>query len=221
MEFLIWLPAFVILGFGVMGFRDGVVKRVLEIVGLLVTLVLTARFAAAALPWMQEHTGLSEGPALLITWAVLFIAGFVLTKLLASLLSKLIRLTILGWVDRWGGALLGALIGVLFCSVVLVALNQITGDGKIQTAYEESTAGDLLFHAAPSFYRAVRGLSGGRAEEVWSRVMDRAKEEADRAADDVRKQAGEAARDEIGDRIDDARDDLNEKLDDAKDKIDR
>ena len=33
MEYLIWLPAPVILGFGVMGFRDGVVKRVLEIAG--------------------------------------------------------------------------------------------------------------------------------------------------------------------------------------------
>lgn len=221
MAYLIWLPVPVIVGFGVMGFRDGVVKRVLEIVGLLATLVLTARFATEALPWMQEHTGLPEGPALLITWAALFLVGFLLTKLLAGLLSKLIRLTLLGWIDRWGGALLGALIGVLFCSVVLVALNQITGDGKIQSAYEESTAGGLLFHAAPSFYRSVQGLTGDRASGVWGRVMGDARDQADRAADDVQKKAAETAQEQIGERIDEARGRIDEKIDEAKDKIDR
>jgi membrane protein required for colicin V production len=219
MEYVIWLPLVVILGFGFLGFRDGIVKRVLEIAGIILTVILAGRFATEALPWMQDRTGLPEGPALLITWAALFFVGFIVAKLLAALVSKLIRLTILGWVDKWGGALIGVLIGILFCSVVLVALDQITGDGQVQAAYEESTAGKLLFHAAPGIYRSVQGLSGGRAGEVWDRVLDRSKEEADKIAEDVQGAAKDAAEKHIEEKIDETKEQIEEKINDAKDAV--
>ncbi len=219
MEYLVWLPLVVIVGFGFLGFRDGIIKRALEIVGILLTVILAGRFATGALPWMQDKTGLPEGPALLVTWAALFFVGFILAKVLAALISKLIRLTILGWVDKWGGALIGVLIGVLFCSVVLVALDQITGNGKVQEAYEESMAGKLLFHAAPGVYRSVQGLSDGRAGEVWDRVLDRTKKEADQVVDDVQGVARDAAQEQLKDKVDETREQLEEKLDEAKDQV--
>ena len=221
MEYLVWLPLPVILFFAFKGFKDGVVKRVVEIVGIIATLILTARFATAALPWMIEHTGLSEGPALLITWAALFLVGFLLSKLLAAFIGKVFRLTLLGWVDRGGGAVLGAAIGILFCSVILVALSQITGGQKVQRAYEETAWGSFLFHAAPNVYRQVQRLEDGKAGEVWDRVLDTTRRETGEAVQSVRGSAtdaaGKAAKDAVKEEIDEARDQIEEKLDDVKD----
>lgn len=190
MEFAIWLPVPVILAFGFMGFRDGVVKRLLEVVGILVTLILTARFATELLPWTRENTGLPEGAALFITWAGLFLVGFLLSKLLAVFLSKLLRLTILGWIDKWGGAVIGVVIGTLFCSVILVAASQVTGGEAVQKAYEKSAWGRFLFYAAPNVYQQVAGLSDSRAGEVWGRVLNEAREQADQVTANAKESAG-------------------------------
>ena len=72
MDFSILIALAAIVFFGILGFRDGVVKRLLEIAGVLVSLILTARFASAVQPWVLEKTGMNEGASLLVTWAVLF-----------------------------------------------------------------------------------------------------------------------------------------------------
>ncbi len=217
MDFAIWIPLPVLLAFGFMGFRDGVVKRLLEVVGILVTLILTGRFATAVLPWMVDNTGLPEGAALLITWAGLFLLGFLLSKLLAAFISKLIRMTILGWVDRWGGALVGVMIGTLFCSVILVAASQVSGGQAIQKVYEKKAWSRFLFHAAPNVYRQVRGLSGGRADEVWSRTLDQVRDKADEAAENFQDAAAEVAGDALKEGAENAREQVKEKLEEVKD----
>jgi len=198
----------VIFLFGVMGHRDGVVKRVLEILGVFVTLILTARFATAVNPWMMEQTGVSEGPALLITWAALFFAGLLLSRLLATLLSKLIRLTILGWLDKVGGAVVGMALGVLVASVVLVAISHVPGGESIKSDYDDSPLGQFIYYAAPNFYQSARKLGGQKVDEMWDRVLEeagdatdkateKAKEAVDQAARDAREKAEDAARNAV------------------------
>ena len=220
MEFALWAPVPVILVFGFMGFRDGVVRRLLEIVGILASIVLAGRFATDLLPWMTENTGLPEGAALFLTWAGLFLVGFLLSKLVAAFVSKLLRLTILGWVDRWGGAVLGATVGILFCSVILVAISQVGSGRSVQQTYEKHPWSRFLFHAAPNLYRQVQGMSGGRADEAWHRVLDEAKDQVDQAAENVKEAttdaASEAAGDALKDGVDGARDQVEEKLEEAK-----
>ncbi len=182
----------VIVFFGILGFKDGVVKRVLEIAGVFVTLVLTARFATVVEPWVADKTGVNEETALLLTWAVLFFAGLLLSRFLASLLSKMVRLTLLGWLDRWGGALVGVALGTLVSSVLLVAASSVPGGAKIQEAYDESPVGRFIFYAAPSVYEQVRGLAGEDLDAVWHRSLDRARTEADKGKDKVKEKANDA-----------------------------
>ncbi len=196
--------------FGIMGFRDGVIKRVLEILGVLATLVLTARFAAAVNPWMMQQTGVAEGPALLITWAALFFAGLLLSRLLATLLSKLIRLTILGWLDKLGGALVGLALGLLVSSVVLLAISHLPGGQAVKVQYRDSNLGQFIYYAAPNLYQTVRKLGGQKVDDLWDRVLEEAGETAaeakekagqavDKAAQEARKKATDAAKEALDD----------------------
>ena len=182
----------VIVFFGILGFKDGVIKRLLEIGGVFVSLVLTARFATAAEPWVADKTGLSEGTALLVTWAALFFAGLLLSRILASMASKLVRLTVLGWLDRWGGAVVGMALGALVASVILVAASSVPGGVKIQSAYDESALGRFIFYSAPSVYEQVRKLAGSDVDAVWDRSLDKAREEADKGKEAVKEKAEEA-----------------------------
>ena len=182
----------VIIVFGILGFRDGVVKRILEIAGVLVSLILTARFATAVQPWMMDKTGMNEGASLLVTWAVLFIVGLVLSRMLATIISKALRLTVLGWLDRWGGALVGIALGTLVTSVLLVAASQVPGGQSIQTVYNRTSLGQFIFYAAPSLYEQVRSLSGGQMDEIWDRVLDEAKKSGEKVKEEVEKAAHEA-----------------------------
>jgi uncharacterized membrane protein required for colicin V production len=182
----------VILFFGILGFRDGVVKRVIEIVGVFVTLVLTARFATVVSPWVAARTGAGESTSLLLTWAALFIAGLVLSRLLAGLVSKMVHLTVLGWVDRWGGAVMGMALGTLVVSVLLVAASSVPGGVKIQNAYDRSAVGRFIFYAAPSVYEQVRRLGGSDLDAVWDRSLDQARETADKGKEKAREKAADA-----------------------------
>ncbi len=178
--------------FGVLGFKDGVVKRVLEIAGVFVTLVLTARFATLAEPWVAEKTGFDEGAALIVTWAALFFAGLVLSRFLASLVSKLIRLTILGWLDRGGGAIVGMAFGTLVASVLLLAISAVPGGHKVHQAYDSSPLGRFIIYAAPSVYEQVRRLAGDEVDAIWDRTLDIAREQAEKGKQEVKDKVDDA-----------------------------
>ena len=192
MDVPVLLALAAIITFGIIGFKDGVVKRILEIAGALVSLILTARFASAVQPTVMDKTGMEEGASLLLTWALLFFVGLVLSRLLARLIAKALHLTVLGWLDRWGGALVGLALGTLVVSVILVAATQVPGAASIQAAYDKTAVGQFIYYAAPEFYVQVRKLAGGEVEEIWDRVTDTARDSADRVKEEVEKAAQEA-----------------------------
>ena len=182
----------VILFFGILGFKDGVVKRVLEIAGVFVTLVLTARFATVVVPWVDDKTGVGEGPALLITWAALFFAGLLLSRVIATFLSRMVRLTVLSWLDRWGGAIVGMALGTLVASVLLVAASSVPGGVELQSSCDRTALGRFIFYSAPNVYEQVRELAGKDVDDVWDRSLDQAREMADEGKDKVKEKANDA-----------------------------
>jgi hypothetical protein len=192
MDFPLLIALAAIVVFGILGFRDGVVKRLLEIAGVLVSLILTARFASAVQPWIMDRTGMNEGASLLVTWAALFFVGLVLSRLLANIICKALRLTVLGWLDRWGGALVGIALGTLVTSVILVAATQVPGGRPLQAAYDKTPLGQFIYYAAPVFYEQVRRLAGGQVEDVWDRVLDKAKESGGKVKEEVGQAVDEA-----------------------------
>ncbi len=189
----VWLALAVVALFGVVGWREGVVKRLLEIGGVVLTLILTARFATAVQPWVLTQTGVDERASLLLTWAGLFLLGALLSRLIAGLLSKLVRLTLLGWVDRFGGAVVGMAFGALLASVLLVAASAVPGGDTIQKTCQESGLGRALYYAAPRVYEGVRGWGGEDLDAIWQRSLDFARDGADQARQHVQDELQEKA----------------------------
>lgn len=195
MDVVTIIALILIAAFAVLGFRDGVVRRLLEVVGALVTIVLTARFAASLTPEIVDLTGWSTGASLVTAWIVLILAGLVLSRLLAVLISRLLRLTILGWLDRLGGAVCGAVVGLFVASLFMTALAHVPGAGELYARSQDGAPGRFIAGAAPTIARQARLLAGDRFPELWRQVSDDVEEKVGEATDEAKARL-EAARDD-------------------------
>ncbi len=86
-----WIAVAVIAFFALWGFKDGVVKRLIEVAGAILTVMLTARFAAAVTPTIADKTGWSQEASLLVSWVLLIFVGLVASRLLARVISKAVQ----------------------------------------------------------------------------------------------------------------------------------
>lgn len=194
---LVIVAAVIVALFALLGFREGVVRRLVEVAGALATLVLTARFAAMLAPRVSGWTGWSEGASLLAAWVVLIMVGFMLSRLLAVLMSKAVRLTVLGWVDRVGGMVCGAVFGLLVASLLVNVVAAVGGD-RVQNSLHGEAAGRFVAGAAPNIARQARVLAGDRFADYWDKVRQETDENLEKARDEAKKRAEQAAADAVG-----------------------
>jgi membrane protein required for colicin V production len=101
-----------------LGFRRGIIAMVFPIVGLIIGVILAGHYYATVGGWLpidnEEYAGWAG-------YAIIIVVVLIVSVILASVLRRFIRLVLLGWVDRLGGAILGLAVGALFCAAVLAA----------------------------------------------------------------------------------------------------
>jgi len=186
-----------LLVFAIAGWRAGLIRRVLEFVGMVASVLLASRFGFLAADWLQDLTGLEDRLARPLGWLLVFIVLLIGTRVLAWLLAKALRVSVLGWVDRWGGALLGVLIGVLVCSVLLMLVCRVTGDDDLAEQVRSDPVTRVVHSAAPALYALVARGDHEDLERLWQRAREGIDELPDPG------EAASSLRDAVGDRLDD------------------
>lgn len=96
------------------GIKDGLVRQVGGIAGLILGIFLAGRFSAFLAGWMHQWIDASESAVKAVSFAVIIIVVCLCMYLLGRLLEKIIKITTLGWINR----LLGVVLSV--CTVVLL-----------------------------------------------------------------------------------------------------
>ncbi len=103
-----WLDIVIIVTMGIaalMGYKTGVIKGFLSIIGIIVGVVLAGQFGDT----VGDKMTFIDNPdgATIAGYAVVFGALFIGALIAASVLRKLLDFILLGWVDNLGGAALG------------------------------------------------------------------------------------------------------------------
>ena len=103
-----WLDIVIIVTMGIaalMGYRTGVIKGFLSIIGIIVGVVLAGKFGDT----VGDKMTFIDNPdgATIAGYAVVFGAVFIGALIAVSVLRKLLDFILLGWVDNLGGAALG------------------------------------------------------------------------------------------------------------------
>jgi len=106
----------VVVGLGVAGLRQGMIRTVFGIAGLIGGIFLAGRYydelAARLFP-----SGATWGN--IAAYAIIAIATLVVAGVIGWLLAKLVNFAALGWLDRIMGFILGVVIGGLLCAAIL------------------------------------------------------------------------------------------------------
>jgi len=101
-----------------MGLRRGLISMVLPLAGLVIGIVLAGHYCGAVGGWLPIDNPKYAGWA---GYAIIVVAVLIVSVILAVVLRRFIRLVLLGWVDRLGGAFFGLVLGGLFCAAALAA----------------------------------------------------------------------------------------------------
>jgi membrane protein required for colicin V production len=106
----------VIVLLGVAGLRQGMIRTVFGIAGLIGGIVLAGRYydelAARLFPSGASWANIAA-------YAIIAIATLVVAGVIGHLVAKLVNFAALGWLDKVMGFILGVVIGGLLCAAIL------------------------------------------------------------------------------------------------------
>lgn len=142
-----WLDIVIIVVIGIgafIGLRKGIIRMSLTLAGLIVGIVVAGRYYE---PLSQYLTCISSPTwAGIAAFSIIFIGIMVVAALLSRLLEKAASAIMLGWANRVVGAILGFLMGSLFCGAVLAIWVKYLGTPGAVT---ESQIAPLLLNVFP------------------------------------------------------------------------
>jgi membrane protein required for colicin V production len=127
-----------------LGLLIGLIRAALSLAGIIVGVILAGHFSGSL---AQRLTFISsEGVAKAAAFAIILIGVLIIAGLVARLLTWAASAVKLGWVNRIGGAVLGLLLGALFCSAFLAMWVNFVGGGE---AIAKSTIAPILLDRLP------------------------------------------------------------------------
>jgi len=124
---IVILVLIVISAFG--GLGRGLIKTVLSLVGVIVGVLLAGQFYDTVGGWLGffGNEDIANALGFILILGVVMVAA----EILGTVIKKMASFALLGWVDRLGGAILGALIAVIFISAGLAIWAKFFGSDTI------------------------------------------------------------------------------------------
>jgi len=119
----------------------GIIKAILSLAGVIVGVVLAGRYYIAladVLPFFSETSDVTK----IVSFAIILIVVMVIAAVAARFLKWAASVMMLGWVNHLGGAVLGLILGAIFCGALLAIWVKWLGVGS--TIAESIVAAILL-----------------------------------------------------------------------------
>ena len=120
-----WLDIVIIIAallLGFVGLRQGIIRTVFGIAGLIGGIILAGRYYGALAGVLSPGGAIWASVA---AYAIILIATLVVAGLVGHFIAKLVSLAALGWLDRLIGFLLGVFVGLLLSAAALAIVAKI------------------------------------------------------------------------------------------------
>ena len=145
--------------FAYLGLRMGIIKAVLSLAGLIVGVILAGRYyevLAEQLAFIPQAS-----VAKIVAFAIILVGVMVVAGVLASLMKWIASVTMLGWVNRLGGAVFGLVLGAIFCGALLATWVKFFGTGIVTESFLAAVLLDklpLILALLPDEFDVVRSF---------------------------------------------------------------
>jgi len=121
------------------GAIKGFARQVIELVGLVVSFFVAAVLASWLAAFLSHHASVPHAPALVIAFVTVFVGGLVAFHFVAISAQRLLHTTLLGWVDRACGAMIGLVAGTLVASVLASVALELPVSDRMHAGVEDSS----------------------------------------------------------------------------------
>jgi membrane protein required for colicin V production len=117
-----------LVGSALAGLYIGIIKAALSLVGIIVGVFLAGQFYE---PLAELLTFMPEDVANIAAFVLILVGVIVVAGLVARLLKLALKMVLLGWVDKVGGAVVGFLVGAIIWSIILATWVQFFGSDLV------------------------------------------------------------------------------------------
>jgi len=144
----------------VIGFFKGFIKQAISLLVVYLGITLSIRFADTVSSWILNYFTMSPFWLKIVSFILIWTAVALLLNLLGKLLTKVLKISMLGWLDHLLGALIAVVIAILLLSLFASLLDSLNGIFGFLPKKEmgESTLFPMLLDAAKSIFPHLRQL---------------------------------------------------------------
>ena len=137
------------------GLSKGFLEQALALVGIVLSVWAAFHFSSLVSTWLQPYLSVSETTLNVIAFALILVAISLGVLLVAKLLTKVVELAMLGWLDKTLGLVLALAVNALVIGLFIIlfdTLNQKFGFVRPETldaSIVYSTLRDLCYLVFP------------------------------------------------------------------------
>lgn len=146
------------------GLKTGLIRQLISLCVIYFGITLSLRFSVQVSGWILEHVSMQEFWAKAISFIIIFSIVSVVFGLLGKTLEKIIRISLLGWLNRLLGVTLSLLFFLLALSMLAYFVNSANNLlGFIpKESLEESRFFPWLIHFAEQVFPLFKDLLPAR-----------------------------------------------------------
>lgn len=107
------------------GFSKGFLEQVLSLAGILIAVWAAFKFSGLVCEWLKPTLDISETVLNVVAFALILIVVSLGVLLLAKLLTKVINVAMLGWLNKLLGVALSVVVTGLLVGIVIVLVDTV------------------------------------------------------------------------------------------------
>ena len=101
------------------GIKNGMVKQLVALAVIYFGIILSLRFATPVSQWVTEHVEMTEFWAKAVSFILIFFAVALVLSLFGRIVEKIIKISLLGWLNKLLGVVMTVILTTLLLSVVV------------------------------------------------------------------------------------------------------
>lgn len=109
----------------IVGIKKGFISQVISILSIIVGIWASSRFANIVSEWLGQYITASENILRLVAFVIILVLVFIILGLLGKLLDSIIKVVLLGWVNRLLGAIFSLLKAFLILGLVMMLFTSL------------------------------------------------------------------------------------------------
>jgi len=132
------------------GLSKGFLEQAVALAGIVLSVWAAFRFSTLVCAWLKPHLEFSETTLNVISFAIILVVMSILVILVAKLLTKVVEMAMLGWLNKILGLVFALAVNALVIGVVIVVFDTI--NTKFNLVNPEFLDGSVV-------YTSLRDLS--------------------------------------------------------------